>query len=86
MEAIAKCEHIRLRGVMTIAAHTEDKDIIRNCFCELRKLFEEAKKKFADVPNIEMKYLSMGMSDDYAIALEEGSNMVRIGRAIFSGE
>ena len=86
IEAIAKCEHIRLCGLMTIAAHTQNQEIIRNCFRQLKKLFEEAKRKFANVPNIEMKYLSMGMSDDYEIAIEEGSNMVRIGRAIFENQ
>ena len=86
IESISKCEHIRLLGLMTMAAHTEEKEVVRDCFRQLRKLFEQAREKFVNVPNIEMKHLSMGMSDDYEIAIQEGSNMVRIGRAIFSGE
>ena len=46
------------------------------------QLFEELKRK--NIPNVEMKYLSMGMSGDYKIAVEEGSNMVRIGHAVFA--
>lgn len=86
IDAVSKCEHVRLLGLMTMASHTQDKEVIRNCFRQLKKLFEQAKKTFVQASNVEMKYLSMGMSDDFEIAIEEGSNMVRIGRAIFSGE
>ncbi len=86
IKAVGPCSHIRLLGLMTMAAHGEDSEIVRNCFRQLKNLFKEVKKTFAHLPNVEMKYLSMGMSDDYEIAIEEGSNMVRIGRAIFSGE
>jgi len=76
---IFKLKHVRLRGLMTIAPLVEDKDIVRQCFRDLRILRDQINKKF----QIQLKYLSMGMTDDYEIALEEGSNMVRIGRAIF---
>jgi len=77
---IFKLKHVRLRGLMTIAPLVEDKDIIRQCFKDLRLLRDQINKKF----QVQLKYLSMGMTDDYDIALEEGSNMVRIGRAIFA--
>ena len=76
---IFKLEHVRLRGLMTIAPLVQDKDIVRQCFRDLRILRDQINKKF----QIELKCLSMGMTDDYEIALEEGSNMIRIGRAIF---
>ena len=76
-------KNIRVLGLMTIAPLTEDKDMIRACFRDLRLLFEEINTKFSNADNITMKYLSMGMTNDYEIALEEGANMVRIGSAIF---
>ena len=78
---IFNLKHIRLRGLMVIAPLIQDKDIVRQCFRDLRILRDQINKKF----QIQLKYLSMGMTDDYEIAIEEGSNMVRIGRAIFSG-
>ncbi len=83
IEEISRCEHVRLSGLMTMAPYTQDKDVIRKCFRDLRELFDAVEDEYATHPRVEMKYLSMGMSEDYAIAIEEGSNMVRIGRAIF---
>lgn len=83
IEEISRCEHIRLSGLMTMAPYTQDKGIIRKCFRDLRELFDAVEDEYATHPRVEMKYLSMGMTEDYAIAIEEGSNMVRIGRAIF---
>ena len=82
IEEIVKLNHVRLLGLMTIAPLTQDTEIVRKCFKDLRLLRDQISGKFTD--GVEMKYLSMGMTDDYEIALEEGSNMVRIGRAIFS--
>jgi len=76
-------KNIRVLGLMTIAPMTDDKDIVRACFRDLRLLFEEMKSNFSNGGNIAMKHLSMGMTNDYKIALEEGANMVRIGSAIF---
>lgn len=76
---IFKLKHICLRGLMTIAPLVQDEDVVRKCFRDLCMLRDQINKKF----QIQLKYLSMGMTDDYEIALEEGSNMVRIGRAIF---
>ena len=83
IEEISRCEHIRLSGLMTMAPYTPDKGVIRKCFRDLRELFDAVEDEYATHPRVEMKYLSMGMSEDYEIAIEEGSNMVRIGRAIF---
>jgi pyridoxal phosphate enzyme (YggS family) len=71
--------HVRVRGVMTIASNTDDESIIRNDFTTIRSIFEELKPQFGEA----FDTLSIGMSDDYPIALEYGSTMVRIGTAIF---
>jgi pyridoxal phosphate enzyme (YggS family) len=72
---------IQLEGLMTIAPLTEDKEVIRNCFAQLRQLRDEFKLKVKD-PAL-FKHLSMGMSHDYPIAIEEGATLLRIGSAIF---
>ena len=82
IEELIQFRCVHLMGLMTIAPLTQDTEIARKCFRDLRLLNDQVHKQFSNDP-IEMKYLSMGMTDDYEIALEEGSNMVRIGRAIF---
>lgn len=77
--ALAAMTHIRVRGLMTIATNTDDEAIIRRDFQHIRDLFEELKSHF----DSNFDTLSIGMSDDYPIALEYGSTMVRIGTAIF---
>ncbi len=72
---------IVVKGLMTIGPLTDDEQRIRQSFRMLRELFESLKS--TDQPRVEMRHLSMGMTDDFEIAIEEGSNMVRIGRAIF---
>ncbi len=84
VEEVSKLPGVRIQGLMAIAPLTDDKNIVRECFRGLRTLSEDFSKKYAGSKNVEMKYLSMGMTDDYEIALEEGSNMLRIGRAIFA--
>lgn len=83
LERIVALKHVRLLGLMAIAPLTEDKDIIRRCFADLRLIRDRINKDYQGNACIRMQYLSMGMSDDYQIALEEGANMIRIGRAIF---
>jgi pyridoxal phosphate enzyme (YggS family) len=80
---ISGLENLRLQGLMTMAPLTEDETLIRKTFRDLRLLSETIGRQMSGQPRVQMKYLSMGMSDDYKIALEEGSNMIRIGRAIF---
>jgi len=69
---------IRLKGLMTIGMFTDDDEVIRKNFVCLRNLYEGLKGKFNT-----FEYLSMGMTSDYRIAIEEGANMLRIGSAIF---
>ncbi len=71
---------IRLRGLMTIGPLTEDAGLVREAFRKTRKLQENLKQKF---PSVDWSLLSMGMSGDYKIAIEEGSTLVRIGTAVF---
>lgn len=75
-EQIAGIEGINLSGLMGIAQFTDDADSVRHSFALLRNLWEK-------LPEPNRKYLSMGMTSDFEIAVEEGSNMVRIGSAIF---
>lgn len=72
---------IKLCGVMCIGPLTEDAGKIRECFRKTRELREELKKKFSQY---DWEVLSMGMSGDYRIAIEEGANMLRIGSLVFS--
>ncbi len=73
--------HIRIVGLMGMATNTHDESQVRKEFRRLKSLFEELKD--SDHTHVQMSVLSMGMSGDYQLALEEGSNMVRIGSAIF---
>ena len=81
VESIAPLKNIKIKGLMTMAPYTEDKELVRTTFRDLRLIRDEVVRQ--GVPNVEMKYLSMGMSGDFDIALEEGSNMIRIGTAMF---
>lgn len=81
VKAAAKLENIRVKGLMTIAPMAENPENIRWVFANLRKLLIDIRKE--NIDNIDMDYLSMGMSNDFEVAIEEGSNMVRIGTALF---
>ncbi|TLV03576.1 YggS family pyridoxal phosphate-dependent enzyme [Dyadobacter luticola] len=78
---LAALTHIKVIGLMGMASNTEDTNIIRTEFRGLKALFESFKKLEND--RIEMRELSMGMSGDYEIAMEEGSTLIRVGSAIF---
>lgn len=73
--------HINVQGLMFIAPNLDDKDDVRPYFAKMRELFYTIKEK--NMPGVEMKWLSMGMSGDYMTAIDEGANMVRIGSAVF---
>ncbi len=74
--------HVQLRGLMCMASHTDDADRIRHDFGRAYELFSEVKARcFADDEAFALR--SWGMSDDYPLAVEEGSNMVRVGSKIF---
>ncbi len=81
MEKVSNLENISIKGLMTIGLFSDEPEKVRPCFITLRKIFESLENARED--NIEMRYLSMGMSSDYELAIEEGSNMIRIGTAIF---
>lgn len=86
IEAAGGLSHVRVRGLMAMAPFTEDAGVIRRAFGDLRVIRDRVVKNFAGHAAIKMDYLSMGMSSDYRIAIEEGSNMVRVGSAIFKKE
>ncbi len=71
--------NVTIHGLMGMATFTDDKEQVRREFRSLKTLFE----KLRGTPNIRMEELSMGMSGDYPLAIEEGSTMIRIGTAIF---
>jgi len=81
LKEISDFSRIRVRGLMTIAPIEEDKEEVRPYFRKLRELSEEIKSK--NIKKVKMDYLSMGMTDDFEVAIEEGANIVRIGRGIF---
>jgi PLP dependent protein len=73
--------HIKVTGLMTIGPNTQEDRVVRAGFRQLKALFDSINA--LKLPGIELKYLSMGMSSDFSVAIEEGSNLVRVGRAIF---
>lgn len=77
---ISNMTNLKIEGLMTIAPITSNKDLISRCFRELRILSENIDNKF---DNVKMNYLSMGMTNDFEIAINEGANIIRIGTAIF---
>jgi len=81
LREISQFPRIWVRGLMTIAPMVKDKEETRPYFRKLRELSKEIKSK--NIKNIKMDYLSMGMTEDFEIAIEEGANMVRVGRGIF---
>ena len=78
---IAELTNINLVGLMTIGSNTSDKTRIENDFEQMHDIFCKIKSK--NIPNVDFRYLSMGMSGDYELALEHGANLLRIGTGIF---
>ena len=78
---ISAFPNVRVKGLMTMGPLSGNPEDSRPHFVEMKKLFEKIKK--LNLPNIEMRYLSMGMTNSYKVALEEGANIVRIGSKIF---
>jgi hypothetical protein len=83
VEQIETLPNLKLVGLMAMAPLTHNKDIVRDCFVRARELFMEMKGEKVVGP--EFTELSMGMSSDYEIAIEEGATILRIGSAIFAG-
>jgi len=78
---MSELNNIKLMGLMTMGPLAGDPEDSRPYFQKTKKLFEEIKEM--GLPGVEMKYLSMGMSNSYKVALEEGANVVRIGTKLF---
>ena len=78
---MSELNNIKLMGLMTMGPFAGDPEDSRPYFQKTKKLFEEIKEM--GLPGVEMKYLSMGMSNSYKVALEEGANVVRIGTRLF---
>lgn len=81
IESLEDYDHIKIMGLMTMAPHEEDNEKTRPVFKTLKDLSEKIKEK--NYKNVDMKYLSMGMTNDYKVALEEGANLVRVGTGVF---
>lgn len=81
LKKVCKYSNMKVKGLMTIAPLAENPEDVRWVFKELGKLHIDITRE--NIDNIDMDYLSMGMSNDFEVAIEEGSNMVRIGTAIF---
>lgn len=78
---IAELDNIRIMGLMTIGRFVEEEALIRKSFTPVKEMFEDLKKHESN--KLKMVHLSMGMSSDFELAIEEGANMVRIGSLIF---
>ena len=76
----AEYSHVRIRGLMGMASFSDNQQLLNKEFTTLKSYFEKAKMAF---PNGQFDVLSMGMSNDYALAISKGSNMVRIGSLLF---
>lgn len=81
-EEFKSLQNISISGLMGMATYTDDQDQIRKEFKSLKNLFDKLQSQFS-FPNVKMSEISMGMSDDYPIAIEEGSTMIRVGSKIF---
>ena len=77
------CSNVQILGLMTMAPLTDNETEIRECFGKAKVLFDRLKLDYFGYSFLDMKYLSMGMSHDFGLAIDEGANMVRIGSAIF---
>lgn len=75
------CPNINIRGLMCIAPFEDDPEDAREYFAEVKKLYDEYGR--IEHPRLDFKYLSMGMSNDFEVAIEEGSNLIRVGTSIF---
>lgn len=80
-EILDRFPHLRLRGLMTIAPYREDPEDVRLYFRQMRQLYDRLSA--IDHPGLDFRYLSMGMSNDRVVAVEEGSTLIRVGTAIF---
>lgn len=81
IKEVSKFDNIRVVGLMCVAPFVENPEENRKYFEKMRKIYVDIKEK--NYNNINMKYLSMGMTNDYEVAIEEGANIVRVGTGLF---
>ena len=81
IRAVGQMANLSIQGLMTMAPWYDDPERARPCFAGLREI--RGRIAAENIPNVTMRELSMGMTDDFEVAVEEGSTIVRIGRAIF---
>ena len=81
MQIAENCENIRIKGLMTIAPFVEDPEEVRPYFRAMKELYDAL--SLTEHPRVDFEYLSMGMSGDRIVAVEEGSTIIRVGTAIF---
>ncbi|GAB6137511.1 YggS family pyridoxal phosphate-dependent enzyme [Halanaerobaculum tunisiense] len=81
LEQIASLAHLQIKGLMTLVPYLEDPEAARPYFSQLRELATELQEE--KIPGVKMEELSMGMTNDFTVAIEEGATIVRIGRGIF---
>lgn len=81
IKSISNLEGIKIKGLMTIGLFSDNPEDTRPCYKKLKFIFKKIQSE--NIPNVEMTYLSMGMTNDFEVAIQEGSNMVRIGTGIF---
>ncbi|KLV28219.1 alanine racemase domain-containing protein [Niallia circulans] len=84
VKQLSEYPHIQVVGLMTMAPFTDDKEFLRECFRKLKSIQEDVKG--LQLPYAPCTELSMGMSNDYSIAIEEGATMIRIGTALVGSE
>lgn len=80
-DILANCPNVRIRGLMCIAPFEDNPEDAKVYFEEVKKLYDEYGK--IEHPNLDFRYLSMGMSNDFEVAIEAGSNLIRVGTMIF---
>ena len=80
-DILETCPNVRIKGLMTVAPYADEPDEIRPYFAQVKELFDEYSKIEDEM--LDFQYLSMGMTHDYVTAIEEGSNLVRVGTGIF---
>jgi len=81
LSSMEKFENIKVLGLMTVAPFCENPENVRWVFKKMKNIYDKASTM--KLQNVQMKYLSMGMTNDFEIAIEEGSNIIRVGTAIF---
>ncbi|MBM7555467.1 YggS family pyridoxal phosphate-dependent enzyme [Halanaerobacter jeridensis] len=81
LHQVSDFENLQIKGLMTILPHVDDAEELRPYFKEMKNLFDRIKEE--NISQVKMDELSMGMSNDFEVAIEEGATMIRLGRSLF---